>query len=277
MIPTRSASPLHSLIERRAHPEIPAGLQFVVDGKPVGVFDWQLQRGFAGIQEEELRLIRGHLKVPANMPEDEHVEPADAIAADIMIEKVKDISDADLQGRLYQRKQSDLGFAIGDAELSSELMDDAMLAPDRKSFQDKIAEEKKKAAERKKRSARILSLMGRARPHCKKSLVRKDPVAAKVARLQAKDGAAWYAKVVGDLATVAELKPPGCVCHVDHIAGRCQMHHKLAPGSSRSVAWTFRGIEAAVRESLKLMWSWEVGLTGRSCPLPKGIVGELYD
>lgn len=276
VIPTRSASPLHCLIARRAHPEIPAGLQFVVDGDPVGVFEWQMQRGFAGILEEELRLIRRHLKVPAKLPEDEHVEPADAIAADILIAKMEDITDEFLQKCLYQRKLSDLGCATGDAELSTELMDDTMLAPDRKSFQDKIAEEKKRARERKTRSARIACLMTKARPHCKKRAVMKDPVAGKVARQERKHGAAWFATVKGDLATVIEYKPPGAVCAIDQIAGRFRMHHRLAPGSTRSVAWTMRGHEAAVRESLKIMWSWEVGLTGRSCPLPADMVGELY-
>ena len=89
-------------------------------------------------------------------------------------------------------------------------------------------------------------------------------------------GAAWFAKLLGDPTTVQEYKPPDGVCHVDDIAGRFRLHHKACQWSSLSIAWTERGMDKAVQEALRVLWSWERCAKGRECILPKGMVGDLF-
>lgn len=88
-------------------------------------------------------------------------------------------------------------------------------------------------------------------------------------------GDRWWASIHHDTDLVEMFKPENGIVRAEQGKGRFLLHHLLLPGSHRSISWTKRGVEAAARDSLRQLWSWECGATGRDCPLPLELIGEL--
>ena len=90
-----------------------------------------------------------------------------------------------------------------------------------------------------------------------------------------KHGERWHSKVTIDSAMLDALKPDSAVVYKDSSEGRFLLHHKGIPGTRRSVSWTQRGEEEAIRESLNTLWSWECSFSGDDCPIDPEYIGEL--
>lgn len=73
------------------------------------------------------------------------------------------------------------------------------------------------------------------------------------------------------------LKPDDCQVIIDNVNGRFLFRHTKMQCDRRSVSWSQRGMEEAVRLSLRIMWEWELDVRGGDCPLPSEWVGDMFD
>ncbi len=265
VIPTRSGSPLHSMIVKKKTPNVSIGAQLIVAGSPVKVLQWQLNNGFAGIREEELKLIKKHLNAKTTV-----------LATDLIMHLEPKITEDEMTSRLHLRKLTDYGCPTGETELDQAIISDTMLASDRNNFMRAQEEETKVGAQRKERGTRITKLLEHIRPKLKKSKAPNLGLKTKIETQKRKHGEMWFMKILGDAAVIEEYKPTETVCIVDDSNGRFLMHHKSMPQTRRSISWTERGMLEANRESLQTLWSWECLRNGTTCPLPVAMTGELF-
>ena len=61
---------------------------------------------------------------------------------------------------------------------------------------------------------------------------------------------------------------------MDPHEARFRLSYTGLKGATKSVSWTKVGLDQAVRESLRVLWSW-ASQTGLESPLSKEWIGEL--
>ena len=86
--------------------------------------------------------------------------------------------------------------------------------------------------------------------------------------------AKWWASLPGDDTVVNMYKPDNGNVFMDPHEARFRLSYQGMKGAHKSVSWTKIGLAEAVRESLRVMWSW-AGQCGVDCPLSEEWIGKL--
>lgn len=250
VLPTQAASPLHAMLARRSGKDVPLGIFLKNSGKPVPLLQWHQRRGFANVHEGTLERLRNHLGVDTlgiggDVP---GLHVGDGLACALVMHLNPKISSDELMAAMAARRsQSTEGTGF---------------------------EEDEKRAKAKKRRASIQSLIQSLAPRLSKSKAKPSRASVEVDARIRQHGARWWNGIEGSEDVMALRPEESCVI-IDNSNGRYLIHHRRQPGSRVSVSWTKRGMGEATRLVLSKLWAWELEFTGRACPLPTELVGDV--
>lgn len=266
------------MLARRSGKDVPLGIFLKNSGKPVPLLGWHQRRGFANVHEGTLERLRNHLGVDTlgiggDVP---GLHVGDGLACALVMHLNPKISSDELMAAMAARRSQSTegtGFEV-DPDMTQSVLDDVMLPPDRKLFNDEKVARDEKRAKAKKRRASIQSLIQSLAPCLSKSKAKPSRASVEVEARIRQHGARWWNGIEGSEDVMALRPEESCVI-IDNSNGRYLIHPRRQPGSRVSVSWTKRGMGEATRLVLSKLWAWELEFTGRACPLPTELVGDV--
>ena len=278
VMPVKAACPLHALICRRQGKDVKVGVQHLIEGKAISLKSWLSARAFAGIPETTLSKLKVLLDAPDFAVLDGKVDAEEALVVDLVHKCEPNITPSDLEERLNLRHLVSLPLEENDADLTQEVLDDCLLASDRKKAMEDAEDSKEVSKKLRKKRIATHHLVQKLTPKLKKDGKQKPSTAmVKADELKKKHGDRWWASIVHDTCLVDQLKPSRCVVQAELGEGRYLLHHTAIPGSHKSISWTKRGLAHTIQEALRVMWGWEVTVSGQDCPLPSEYIGDCLD
>lgn len=167
---------MSALVLRKTCATVPIGVQLRVVGKPIHLVKWHSERGFAGVPEFAMKQLHRHLGYPEPGVAPPGVTMADHLACSLVLAATPKLTKAGLQAILQCRRMYDEQVAIeDDSELTQNILDDVMLAGDRKGAADRLEAMRAEVQSRKKRSAALLKLVEVSAPRLEKEPKVKAP------------------------------------------------------------------------------------------------------
>lgn len=277
VLPTAAISPLHALVMKRTKPSLKTGVYLKVSGPPMRMLEFQARRGFAHVGEKALTALSRELGVAESAVTDDGVVAEDVIAAGLTLAICPKMHRDEFAQAMSLRKVLEGGQETDMAEeLSQEVLDDVLNASDRSHIQEgkkKLQQSRVKLAARRVAVQKCIDMFA---PKLQKQRTTKSKLSAKVERLVREKGLRWWADMQCDATLVLQWKPEDCHVVVDRNNGRFLFRHSKVQCDRRSISWTQRGMDEAVKASLRIMWEWEVEWRGGTCPLPSEWIGDLF-
>lgn len=143
ILPCEAGSPLNSLILKKSAPSTPIGCQLRIVGKPTLLKDWHASRGFAGVPEFALRAMHLDSGCEDLVGVVEGASCADQLACSLVMHIKPKMTSLELDQIMQSRRLNDCEPLLDeDTELTQDMLDDVMLASDRKDAADKLKEMK---------------------------------------------------------------------------------------------------------------------------------------
>lgn len=269
ILPVACISPLHVLAQGWAAPR--KGPLFETIGQPEQRLMFQARRGWRGVPEVALRKLMAALGVTMPGTGDfADCEPATAMVVALCKKVCGDtLSHNDITNMLLRRALED---EAADKpylhHLTADMVNDVVLLKDQKGSKTFLKDWEQmhlKREAKRKQALHVAEKLVKAsgspapRPGAKN-------VPAKTAQKKLdKDKARVYAGLESEpFAVLQKHKPEEARVMADALNGRYKLTY---PGERvRSISWTERGHEAAVKIALEILWQWATAATNRVPP-----------
>lgn len=246
---------------------------FETVSEPMSILTWQAQHGFPGISLPDLEFLANELCVEIKKLASKASYRDTLVLALVLRLLGEDIGEERALDILWAANSAAEGpLEEGLCDLTDEVIHDYMLVGEQADAVKLLKEHRQATESRLAARASIAHACKVFYPAAKRAAADgvKKTAATKAAKAKAaKEAAARSARFVVDLsqaprALLRREMSPDASCIEDDSNGRFLFS---APGRSRrSISWTLRGEQAAVRQALQVMWEWHCERTGGVMP-----------
>jgi hypothetical protein len=287
VLPTRAVSCLHILVAKSdANPSNKFGSIFKITGNMIPVLDWNVDKCFANVSEFTLKKMMHHEKVDETLSVSvgENVTYEDALALSLTAALRTTFTEEDARIALNKRRLVDTPEDYGKVKtlVEEDILFDTLLPQDFRTVKEDVGKNDGQKAACKKRKHTQVALVaalftdyaaligtGVSAKKVKKLKQLAPPKAAKPPNKAQRLRFPVRIKM-DDCDIVQDYAPPSVSIHIDEFNGCFRIKHALY--RRKSVSWTNRGKQEAIRKALETAWQLHTDATDEPC-----LIQDLLD